>query len=141
MKTSRAWQFRVRDMVTMSGSRQRSHMKRPVWIIILVSMVCLFLIAAYVYPLRTSAPCSFFPSKGCLIYAEEDTTPSRELTDDEIYSRVVVREVLKTPHVESKNPKIAFMFLTPGTLPFERLWDKFFQVSSYPSFPLLVFCF
>ncbi|MED6132818.1 hypothetical protein PIB30_022461 [Stylosanthes scabra] len=27
----------------------------------------------------------------------------------------------------SKNPKIAFMFLTPGSLPFERLWDKFFQ--------------
>ncbi|XP_021744116.1 uncharacterized protein LOC110710162 [Chenopodium quinoa] len=127
MKTSRAWQLRVRDLVTMPGSRQRPHMKRPVWIIILVSMVCLFLIAAYVYPLRNSAPCSFFSSSGCLIYAEEQSTPTRELTDDEIYSRVVVREVLKIPHVESKNPKIAFMFLTPGTLPFERLWDKFFR--------------
>ncbi|KAL2896748.1 Ropporin-1-like protein [Bienertia sinuspersici] len=76
----------------MPGSRQRPHMKRPVWIIILVSMVCLFLIAAYVYPLRSSAPCSFFPSSGCLTYAEEESTPSRELTDDEIFSRVVVRE-------------------------------------------------
>ncbi|XP_048495005.1 glycosyltransferase BC10 isoform X2 [Beta vulgaris subsp. vulgaris] len=126
MKTTRAWQFRLRDLVTMSGSRQRPHMKRPVWIIILVSMVCLFLIAAYIYPLRSASPCSFFSSRGCL-NSEEESASTRELTDDEIYSRVVVREILKAPHVESRNPKIAFMFLTPGTLPFERLWDKFFQ--------------
>ncbi|XP_062210001.1 glycosyltransferase BC10-like isoform X3 [Phragmites australis] len=28
---------------------------------------------------------------------------------------------------EEGRSKIAFMFLTPGTLPFERLWDKFFE--------------
>jgi len=27
-----------------------------------------------------------------------------------------------------QNPKIAFMFLTPGSLPFEKLWYNFFQV-------------
>lgn len=128
MKTTRAWKFRIRDLANMPGPRHRPHMKRPVWILVLVSMVCLFLISAYVYPLRSSAPCSFFSSSGCLTYAEEESTPSRELTDEEIFSRVVVREVLKTPHLESKNPKVAFMFLTPGSLPFERLWDKFFQV-------------
>jgi hypothetical protein len=30
--------------------------------------------------------------------------------------------------VQSKNPKIAFMFLTPSSLPFEKLWEKFFMV-------------
>ena len=113
----------------MPSLRQRPHIKRPVWIIVTVSMVCFFLIAAYVSPFRHSAPCSIFSSRGCLIYAEEESSQTRELTDDEIYSRVVIREVLKAPLVESKNPKIAFMFLTPGSLPFERLWDKFFQVT------------
>ncbi|XP_021911212.1 uncharacterized protein LOC110825057, partial [Carica papaya] len=28
---------------------------------------------------------------------------------------------------QTKNPKIAFMFLTPGMLPFEPLWEKFFH--------------
>lgn len=30
------------------------------------------------------------------------------------------------PPVYVKNHKIAFMFLTPGSLPFEKLWEKFF---------------
>ena len=54
--------------------------------------------------------------------------PATEPTDDETVSEVVVREILKTPPLQSKNPKIAFMFLTPGTLPFEELWENFFQV-------------
>ncbi|XP_074276418.1 glycosyltransferase BC10-like [Silene latifolia] len=127
MKTARAWQFCLRDLLTMSGPRQRPHIKRPVWIIVLVCMVCFFLIAAYIYPLGSSATCSFFSTRGCGIYAEEELTHFRELTDDEVYSRVVIREILKAPLVESKNPKIAFLFLTPGSLPFELLWDKFFQ--------------
>ncbi|KAI4335381.1 hypothetical protein L6164_014028 [Bauhinia variegata] len=51
----------------------------------------------------------------------------REYTDEEIASRAVIRDILNTPSVISKTPKIAFMFLTPGSLPFEKLWDKFFQ--------------
>jgi len=133
MKTARAWQLRLRDLLTMSGSRPRPHIKRPIWIIILVSMVCLFLISAYVYPLRGSGACIFLSSRGCGIYAMEESTPSRELTDDEIYSRVVIREILNTPRLESKNPKMAFLFLTPGSLPFERLWDKFFKVICFLS--------
>ncbi|MFQ6659690.1 hypothetical protein Gotur_028485 [Gossypium turneri] len=53
--------------------------------------------------------------------------PTRELTDDETISQVVIKEILKTPPVETNNPKIAFLFLTPGQLPFEPLWAKFFQ--------------
>lgn len=31
------------------------------------------------------------------------------------------------PPADTKNQKIAFMFLSKGSLPFEMLWDKFFQ--------------
>lgn len=129
MKSTRAWQFPISDLLMMSGSRQRPHLKRPLWIIVLVIMVCIFLIAGYVGPFRGSstAACNIFSSRGCSVYAELVTTPSRELTDDEIYSQVVIREILRTPPVSSKNAKIAFMFLTPGSLPFEKLWEKFFQ--------------
>lgn len=53
---------------------------------------------------------------------------SRELTDDEIESRVVVKELLKLHPVRTKTPKVAFLFMTPGSLPFEKLWHMFFQV-------------
>ncbi|CAK9154089.1 unnamed protein product [Ilex paraguariensis] len=53
--------------------------------------------------------------------------PSRQLTDEEAAAQVVIREILKAPPIQSTNPKIAFMFLTPGPLPFEKLWDKFFH--------------
>ncbi|EMS60766.1 hypothetical protein TRIUR3_09831 [Triticum urartu] len=35
--------------------------------------------------------------------------------------------MLSTPPVRSRGSKIAFMFLTPGNLPFEKLWEKFFE--------------
>ncbi|GAB2250848.1 hypothetical protein Droror1_Dr00017098 [Drosera rotundifolia] len=128
MKTPRAWHARLRELPMMSGSRQRPPLKRPVWIIALVSMVCMFLIATYVYPIQRSAvaTCNFLSSRGCSNYVDIPSTPSRALTDDEIYSHVVIKEVLKSP-LQSKNPKIAFLFLTPGTLSFERLWHKFFE--------------
>ncbi|GMG99316.1 hypothetical protein Nepgr_001156 [Nepenthes gracilis] len=129
MKTARAWQFCLRELPIMAGLRQRPHLKRPVWVIVMVSMVCIFLIAAYMYPLRSSAAaaCNFFSSRDCTMYIDVPFAPSRELTDDEIYSQVVAKEILKTPSISSINPKIAFLFLTLSTLPFERLWDKFFQ--------------
>ena len=52
---------------------------------------------------------------------------TRELTDEEIASRVVFRDILNTPPVQSKNSKIAFMFLTPSSLPVEKLWGIFFH--------------
>ncbi|GMH06927.1 hypothetical protein Nepgr_008767 [Nepenthes gracilis] len=128
MKTACVWRFHLRELL-MSGSHQRPHLKRPVWIIVLVSMVCIFLIVAYAYPLQSSAAaaCNFFSSKGCTMYVSKPSGSSRVLTDEETYSQVVVTEILKIPSIPLKNPKIAFLFLTPGTLPFERLWDRFFQ--------------
>nr|KJB82748.1 hypothetical protein B456_013G212000 [Gossypium raimondii] len=113
----------------MSGSRQRPYLKRPVWIIVLVNFVILFLIAAYLYPPATSAACFIFSPTDCTLLNQPPAPkiPTRELTDDETISQVVIKEILKTPPVESNNRKIAFLFLTPGQLPFEPLWAKFFQ--------------
>lgn len=113
----------------MSGSRQRPHLKRPKWIIILICLVSIFLIGVFVYTSRNTAACYIFASSGCSIYEPIPPVPSRELTDEETAAQVVFGEILKTPPIQSNNPKIAFMFLTPGSLPFEKLWDKFFHVS------------
>lgn len=109
----------------MSWSRKRSHLKRPKRIVLLVSLVSIFLLGAYVYPPRSSVTCYVFSSARCGMLEQH---PSTELTDEEFAARVVFKEILNTPPVESRKPKIAFMFLTPDSLPFEMLWDKFFQV-------------
>ncbi|CAF2107184.1 unnamed protein product [Brassica napus] len=51
----------------------------------------------------------------------------RKLTIKEIAARAVVRDILRTPSLVTQNSKIAFLFLTHGTLPFEELWDEFFK--------------
>ena len=114
------------------------------WIIILVSyLVIIFLIAALLVNLpRSAGECSLFPSRGCAITAmfkQHPYVPSREFTDDEVAARVAFKEILKTPPAQSKTPKIAFMFLTPGSLPFEKFWEKFFRVrlSSFLTISLL----
>lgn len=119
----------MKDFFMMSGSRHRPHVKGPKWIVVLVCMVSIFLIAAYTYPPRSSAACNLFSPSGCYVLKKLQPIPVRELTDEERAAEVVIKEILRTPTVQSKNPKIAFMFLTPGPLPFEKLWDLFFQVS------------
>ena len=114
------------------------------WIIILVSyLVIIFLIAALLVNLpRSAGECSLFPSRGCVIttmFKQPPYVPSREFTDDEIAARVAFKEILKTPPAQSKTQKIAFMFLTPVSLPFEKLWETFFRVrlSSFLTISLL----
>ena len=113
------------------------------WIIILVSyLVIIFLIAALVNLPRSAGECSLFPSRGCVITAmfkQPPYVPPREFTHDEIAARVAFKEILKTPPAQSKTPKIAFMFLTLVSLPFEKLWEKFFHVrlSSFLTISLL----
>ena len=118
---------------------QRLNLKRLAGIIVMVSLVSIFLNASSVY-LPSTVACSFFSSSGCATFKQYPYVPSRKLTDDEIAARVVLKEILKTPSVQSKTPKIAFMFLTPGSLPFEKLWDKFFSVRLY-SFLIISFFF
>ncbi|XP_010277197.1 PREDICTED: uncharacterized protein LOC104611714 [Nelumbo nucifera] len=128
MKASQAWRLGIGDLQIMPAPRHRPHLKRPMWIIVLVSLVSMFLIGAYIYPSRGFAACYIFSSRGCKSFSEWlPPTPARELTDDELASHVFIKDILKMTPLQSRNPKIAFMFLTPGTLPFEKLWDMFFR--------------
>ncbi|XP_068642285.1 glycosyltransferase BC10-like [Aristolochia californica] len=126
MKIPKAWRLGIGEMQIMPAPRQRPPSKRPLWIIVLVSLVCVSLIGAYVYPPRQYAACYFFASNVCGPLQWLPPIPARVLSDDEVVSQVVIREILNAPTIQSKNPKIAFMFLTPGSLPFEKLWEKFF---------------
>ena len=117
----------MKDLVT-AGSRHRPHVKGPKLVVVLVCMVSIFLLTVYTYPPSASTSCNLLSSGGCAV-EEIPAIPVKELTDEETAAHVVIREILHTPTIQSKNPKIAFMFLTPGPLPFERLWDMFFQVS------------
>ncbi|KAL9377265.1 hypothetical protein Peur_031385 [Populus x canadensis] len=128
MKTSQVWRLGMGDMQILPVARHRPPSKRPTWIIVLVSMVSLFLVCAYIYPPQSRNACYVFSSRGCQVLTDWlPPAPTRELTDEEIASRVVIREILSASLTPTKNAKIAFMFLTPGPLPFEKLWDKFFS--------------
>ncbi|XP_010929377.1 glycosyltransferase BC10 isoform X1 [Elaeis guineensis] len=122
MKIAQAWLLGTGDLKIMPVARHRNLSKRPLWIIALVALVCVALTGAYVYPPQHRPPCF-----GC--GPREDwypPVPARIYTDDELAARVVIRDILSMPSIPSKNPKIAFMFLSPGSLPFEKLWEKFF---------------
>ncbi|KAF8404540.1 hypothetical protein HHK36_009427 [Tetracentron sinense] len=127
MKTAQGWRLGIGDIQFMTGPRHQLQLKSPMWIIALVSLVSVLLIGSYFYPRQSYAVYYIFSSSGCKSISEWlPPTPSRVFTDEEIAARVVSRELLKIS-IQSKNPKIAFMFLTPGSLPFEKLWDKFFH--------------
>lgn len=130
MKPSKAWHLDVKDMeqALPKTTRHRGQLKKPTWIIVLVPLVCMFLVVSYIYPPQTSGSCYIFSASSCQTFSNWLPLSVRELSDDEIASRVVISNILNTLPMESKNPKIAFMFLSVGSLPFEKLWDKFFQV-------------
>lgn len=129
MKSAQAWRLGMKEMQILPAPRQRTHLKKPTWIIVLVSLVSIFLVCAYVYPPQNSAACYVFSTHGCKgISNWLPPAPARVFTDDEIAARVVIRDILTAPQHVYGTAKIAFLFLTPGALPFEKLWDKFFQV-------------
>ncbi|KAM0006756.1 putative RNA helicase [Helianthus debilis subsp. tardiflorus] len=104
-----------------------TNFKGPNWVIILVCLVSIILVGLYIYQPRNTAACYIFLSRGCSDLENTPAVPSRELTDEETAARVVITEILKSSPAAPKNAKVAFMFFTPGSLPFEMLWDKFFQ--------------
>ncbi|KAG6515345.1 hypothetical protein ZIOFF_025756 [Zingiber officinale] len=126
MKVTHALHYGNGNTQYLPVSRGRPSARPPRWILILVCLVCVSLIGAYVYPPRRYSACYFFSSRVCSPIMDWLPPIARELTDDEIASQVVIKEILSTPLVQPKNPKIAFMFLTPGSLPFEKLWEVFF---------------
>lgn len=115
------------DFRIMPIPRSKHSSKGPLWVIVLVSLVCISLIMIYLYPPQQYSSCYLLSSKVC-DHFEYWLPPihARVLNDDELTAKVVMRDIISMPTAPSKNPKIAFMFLTPGSLPFEKLWEKFF---------------
>lgn len=111
--------------------RHRSSLKKPLLIVLLVCITSVLLVITYMYPQHNSksSACAGLSSRGCEA-ALSGWLPVhvRKFTDEEVAARVVIKDILRLPPALTAKSKIAFMFLTPGTLPFERLWDKFFQV-------------
>lgn len=135
MKIAQAWLLGTGDLKIMPAARHRNSLKRPLWIIALVALVCVVLIGTYTYAPQHSSACNFLSSNICGPPKDwhppkhwYPPVPARIYADDELSARVVIRDILSMPSIPSKNPKIAFMFLTPGSLPFEKLWEKFFLV-------------
>lgn len=128
MKMPHAWYLGNGNVQIMPVQRHRPTSRRPYWIIILICLVCVSLIGAYVYPPHRYSACYFFASSICSPFTDWVPPVARVLTDDEFASHVLINDILSAPYKEPKNPKIAFMFLTPGSLPFEKLWEKFFLV-------------
>ncbi|CAG7902178.1 unnamed protein product [Brassica rapa] len=132
MKAVKGWRLcGTSYMQSLPGARHHrapTTTRKPVWIIMaVVSLITMFVIGGYVFPHHRRAACYMFSSKGCKGLTDWLPPSPRELSDDEVAARVVIREILSSPRVIKKTSKIAFMFLTPGTLPFEKLWDLFFQ--------------
>ncbi|PKA57870.1 hypothetical protein AXF42_Ash012409 [Apostasia shenzhenica] len=123
MKVHRGWP----DFQLMPTSRAKSSSKRPLWIIVLIALVCISLILVYLHPPQGYSSCYLLSSKVCdhLDYWLPPV-PARVLTDEELIAKIVAHDILSIPNAPTKNPKVAFMFLTPGSLPFEQLWVKFF---------------
>lgn len=112
------------------------HSSRPTWIITLLSLACLFLVFSHTQ--KYNSGCNIFnTSSGCRSAISEAASSEILREYKEIASRVVMNEILNP--VQSKNPKVAFMFLTQGSLPFELLWDKFFNVRNLDFFNLFLF--
>ncbi|KAI9097641.1 hypothetical protein K1719_025412 [Acacia pycnantha] len=95
----------------MVGTRNRLLLRRHSRNAVTTCIVIIFLVVAYTYFSNDLRPDNVF----------------LQITDSEIESRVVNEEILKIKPLETKNPKVAFLFLTPDPLPFEKLWDTFFE--------------
>ncbi|KAG2582474.1 glycosyltransferase BC10-like [Panicum virgatum] len=118
MKCYQLWKLGFSDMKGVTVPRTRASPRRRIWISVVVIFIIITVLWAYLYPPQDySYPVrDWFPSE-----------PTRELTDAETAARVVFRQILSTPPFISRNPKIAFMFMTPSQLPFEKLWELFFK--------------
>ena len=107
---------------TFQVPRHHTSLKKPLWVVLTVSVISMLLISTHMFPQQGKRSSSDALSAWLPAHV-------RKHTDEEIAARVVVRDILKTPPSITENSKIAFLFLTPGTLPFEKLWDEFFKVT------------
>ncbi|KAG5390050.1 hypothetical protein IGI04_031591 [Brassica rapa subsp. trilocularis] len=114
--------------------RHHTSLKKPLCVVLTVSVISMLLICTHLFPrhVKSSSCHGLSSSRGC-----ENSLSAllpahiRKLTIKEIAARAVVRDILRTPSLVTQNSKIAFLFLTHATLPFEELWDEFFKFSIY----------
>ncbi|KAG6550314.1 hypothetical protein Mapa_008277 [Marchantia paleacea] len=98
------------------------------WFGMLVSIGSIFTVVAYFLYLH---PCEFFGPELCQTRGPANPPPAilkRTFTDAEVAAHAVAKDVLAR-HSHGRPPlsKIAFMFMTPGHLPFESIWHEFFK--------------
>lgn len=101
--------------------------KRRLWIVGLVSMVFLSVLAACIYPPTLLRVCPLFCGTGVPQLQMLPPPPPRILSDQELSTRVFVRDIVSMPVNLTVTAKIAFMFLTRGPLPLVELWEEFFR--------------
>ncbi|KAL3676933.1 hypothetical protein R1sor_026881 [Riccia sorocarpa] len=102
------------------------------WLGMLISIGSIFVVVTYVLYFQ---PCDFLSSELCRSGTHiirrpvpVAVVPERTFTDDEITARAVAKDVLSRRWNERPPvAKIAFMFMTPGPLPFEPIWHEFFK--------------
>ncbi|KAG2256389.1 hypothetical protein Bca52824_075683 [Brassica carinata] len=110
--------------------RHHTSLKKPLCVVLTVSVISILLICTHLFPRHgKSSSCHGLSSSRECENALSALLPAhiRKLTIKEIAARAVVRDILRTPSLVTQNSKIAFLFLTHGTLPFEELWDEFFK--------------
>ncbi|KAL2608968.1 hypothetical protein R1flu_027541 [Riccia fluitans] len=105
--------------------------RHPFWLGMTISIASIFLVVVYVLYF---SPCDFLSPELCrsrslISGISAPVIPERVFTDDEIAARAVAKDILSRPWNERRPPvsKIAFMFMTPGPLPFESIWHEFFK--------------
>lgn len=109
--------------------------RATLWNILFVCLICLLVIGCCVLPSRRFITQWYLFSSKTITRpsfqsfgAGRQFYPTRQLTDEELNSRAIVNGILAMPYVRTPISKIAFMFMTPGSLPLEKLWEKFFLV-------------
>ncbi|KAH9306684.1 hypothetical protein KI387_011088, partial [Taxus chinensis] len=129
LKEMKAQEQQKKGMV--GTPRSRAGARRPLWVGALVGMVCLSILGAYIYSptLLKVKVCPAFCGGGPvpLLRPPPPPPPPTIMSDREMAARIVAQDILKMPLNLTKMRKIAFMFLTPGPLPFDMLWEEFFK--------------
>ena len=136
--------FSIGSIASFRAFNDRQRRKRPQrwYLLAFLGIICITVLAVMSKKLTMKSagkmnkslfgtnPCDLFGTKMCSDSFFSQPPPTRPLSDDELATRVLAQAVLSGPRrfFGTARPKIAFMFLTPGDLPFEKLWEKFFEV-------------
>lgn len=127
-KTGKEWHLEMGEVQIFTAHRPHHQLRRPIWVIAPICLIIAFLICTFKFRPRSSSTC-YVSSKTCKgISVWVPPAPFREYTDEGIASWIVIRHILYAPLVE---PKIAFLFLSSGSLPFR---DALGRVSSLTVF-------